>query len=196
MACIGTRNVNSPVVAKRLYDIGRKIVSDGKILVTGNAPGADQIFAEGGNDVDPRRVVLMLPWAHFEFGAIEPENQIFVPSPAEIERAGCLYDEIRGNTLFSRLTTGTQKLMARNVKIIAMADEVIAMPRRGSEGLPEGGTWFGMQLAHYNGIPLRDLSLEQIDPETKWDICPGCHRHQQDPAPDCTKLFHELKAYA
>ncbi len=160
VACIGSRDLDDyqTTVCEKL---GGYIVQCGHTLHSGNAPGADQAFARGGNAVDPAAVHLHLPWSNFERQATHPDN--VVHSLDDLDEAHLkLYTYIakRHHPAFRRLSQGAVKLMVRNSSILLPppaylpVGRCLAIPSDKKGG---GGTGQGMRIAVYEGIPLVDL---------------------------------------
>lgn len=57
---------------------GAELVKAGHTIVSGNAPGADQAFARGGNSIDVTKVEVCLPWDGFEAHAVRIGNVVRV----------------------------------------------------------------------------------------------------------------------
>lgn len=150
VACIGTREPTEAAL-ELCESIGRYIAVSGGVVRTGNAAGCDQAFARGANSVDPRLVVLVLPWATYERTAVVPGNQVVVCG-----------DDVAYRELVTRLhpaphhlTRGAWALHTRNVGIVAPCALTIAYPHRASR---PGGTGLGMAVAGHFQIPLLDLT--------------------------------------
>ena len=110
IACIGSRET-PPHILQWMEETGAAIVRLGFTIVSGNAPGADQAWARGGNSVDPDRVELCLPWESFEALAVHSKNT----TRALHDRAHKRYFDIAeaNHPARSRLTPGGQRLHAR-----------------------------------------------------------------------------------
>lgn len=161
-ACIGTRDLTSAqaVLCKTL---GAWLVRHGWTIRSGNATGADQAFAAGGNSVDPTAVVVCLPWWRYNVEAIVDGNVISQgPAEWDFEQAS------HHHPAWDRLTRGPRALMARNYQIIHGCREskepagVVLAFRRPDH---RGGTENAIGVARVAGIPVLDvsqLSLETI----------------------------------
>ena len=57
IACIGSR-ATPPLVLDWMRQAGALLVRAGHRIISGNAPGADQAWAAGGNTADPTQVTL------------------------------------------------------------------------------------------------------------------------------------------
>lgn len=169
IVCIGSRQVDQGD-ASYLQSIGRRTVSNGDLLVSGNAPGSDQAYALGGNMVDAGLVELCLPWATFEKKWIveNPDythsdwrsremvsgNRIRLASEAHYNHLKLANAAHPG---FSHLSQGAQKLLVRNAMMLLddaeiLSDLVIAWPDRTSHGW--GGTGHTMQVAWALQVPV------------------------------------------
>lgn len=182
IACIGSRTLN-PEQLEICRKLGTWFAQQGHEIHTGNADGADQAFAAGANQIDPRLVHLWLPWPGFNPDAIVPGNQVQalteLPSPVQ---TWILEVAEKHHPVWNRITQGAQKLHARNVLIVRgqvpalqegkrpHVDLVVAWPSSAPGG---GGTGQGMRIAQSEGIRLIDLSrcsttdLRQLCEETR-----------------------------
>ena len=153
IAGIGSRALNGARldICRRL---GAFIATCGGEIHSGNAGGADQAFARGGNSVDPRLVHLHLPWPNFEARAIHPDNVIHLPQ----EQSGYAETAAKYHPAWKHLTQGGRKLHTRNVSIVCwptMKDMVLAFPSNKKGG---GGTGQGMRVAEGFDVPVIDLN--------------------------------------
>ena len=148
VAVIGSRDL-PPEHLQTCRWIGRRLVERGHAIVSGNAPGADQAYAAGANEVRPDAVTLCLPWLTFERHAIHPANRIVVArlGTDESRRAEAACPRWRSKTNPQRL------LLTRDVMIVDRADNVIAYPWG-----PGNGTRFTMGLAMDALKQMTDLS--------------------------------------
>lgn len=156
VACIGSRDITDAPTRRFIYDLGRMIVHSNNIIHTGNAFGADELFASGGNSINPASVVLHLPWKTYNCHLIRPDNRIIDRSPDE-------YIEIarENHPVFNKLSYGAQKLMVRNVSIIKNADLCLAyLNHKKKNG---GGTGMGVRLCSVFDIPWVDISKVRPD---------------------------------
>jgi len=67
VACIGGK-VLYPSEKETCFNIGRVLVEHGYAIKSGNADGADSMYAAGANFVNPAMVYLCLPWPSYERG--------------------------------------------------------------------------------------------------------------------------------
>lgn len=154
IACIGSRSLGHDQLAQ-CEALGKLVVERGHELHTGNAPGADQAFARGGNAVDPTKVFLHLPWKGFESAAVVRGNVLEVVPGAE-EDPG-LYDEAAFyHPSRERLSPGAFRLMARNIRIVERALLCLAWPDWKKPG--GGGTGQGMRYCARFEIRLISLA--------------------------------------
>lgn len=165
IACIGSRELTE-VQLNICQSLGVWIVRRGHELHSGNAPGADQAYARGGNEVNPALVNLHLPWFKFERHAIHPMNVVWnVDDEHDVPAEKLVMFESlarKHHPAWHRLSQGARKLMVRNSSIIKPPPEfdhvdlVLAWPSDKPGG---GGTGQGMRIAQDLGIPLVDLRL-------------------------------------
>jgi hypothetical protein len=161
IACIGSRETPADIL-RWMTLAGAKLVTAGHTIVSGNAPGADQAWAKGGNIINPTKVELCLPWDNFEEHAIADGNVVRplrivnaegYPA-AEMELAAQLHPR------FGDLTNGAQYLLARNVMIVRDAKYVVGYLSHGKKG--GGGTGFAFKIARHFGIKAYDVSKPGI----------------------------------
>lgn len=148
IACIGSRE--APVaVLKWMETTGATLVRAGYAIISGNAPGADQAWARGGNSMDPTRVELCLPWDSFESSAIHGRNVVRVLDPATAPYT--YVDLVRAtHSAFARLSDGALRLHARNAMIVEGAHLVLGALNAGKPG--GGGTGSAFRIAQRQGI--------------------------------------------
>lgn len=138
IACVGSRET-PPDVLDWMADMGAMIVERGFVLVSGNAPGADQAWARGGNSIDPSRVELCLPWEGFEGHAVHPRNVVRIIQSSDQR----YYDDVKGtHPSFGRLSAAALKLHARNAMIVDGAFMTLAYLNHAKPGYGgTGGAW-------------------------------------------------------
>ncbi len=161
IACVGSRETPADVLAW-MERFGAEIVHRGGHILTGNAPGADQAWARGGNSVDPTKVHLRLPWVDFERQAIHPDNDVTVLEHLGIDAwRHCAALASAQHKRWLQLSQGAQKLVARNVLIIEPATLAIGYLNAGKVG--GGGTGGAMRIAGLVGVPfVRVNTLEGV----------------------------------
>jgi hypothetical protein len=154
VACIGTREVE-PDKVRLLIDIGNYLARKGYTISSGNATGADYLYAQGANQVNPKLVELHLPWGGYNREHIKPGNKIFIDGDKKEYRA--LASQLHPK--WESLTRGPMALHARNVGIITGCCLVIALSNPKKIG--GGGTGMGIRIAQKLGIKVLDLSKEE-----------------------------------
>lgn len=160
LACIGSRSL-SPEQIDVCEKLGTWIVQSGHHLQSGNAVGADQSFARGGNSVDPSSVHLHLPWSQYEKRAVVEGNQ--VRSVDDLDSSTLRFHTeyaAKSHPVWDRLSDPVRKLMIRNVMILKhcdchSVDLVLAWPSSKKGG---GGTGHSMRVGKALGIEVIDLS--------------------------------------
>lgn len=165
IACIGSRDLN-PEALGICRTLGQWIVKCGHHIYTGNALGADQAFAAGGNTADPRLVHLMLPWDSYERDKIVSGNQVLSADKLG-SQSRAYYEGLarKYHPRYDSLSQGSQKLHLRNGMILIPdhpVDLVLAWPR---DGANQGGTGQGLRLAQGEGIAwhlLNKMSREEL----------------------------------
>lgn len=185
IACIGSRELAGEWL-NVCEKLGAWIVRVGHELHSGNAQGADQAFARGGNKVDPTKVHLHLPWLSYERDAIVLGNHVDVLASMDDKEQQTYKNYAKAHhPAWFRLSNGGMLLHARNGRILfpngypgKPVDLVLAWPSRKLGG---GGTGHGMRVAQAEGIPLVNLNELRIDTE------PGA------PQPDLHALCEQIK---
>jgi hypothetical protein len=124
---------------------GAKLVRHGYTLVSGNAPGADQAWARGGNASDPTRVELCLPWESFEATAIHGRNVVRVLGSDIVDQQKYVLRVQETHPTFARLTAGALRLHARNAMIVEGAHLVLGALNPAKPG--GGGTGSAFRIA-------------------------------------------------
>lgn len=142
VACIGSRETPF-IVLDWMKEFGAKLVRAGYEIRSGNAPGADQAWARGGNSADPRRVTLCLPWEDFEKEAIVPGNVVRVLKLAESDHY--VRDVRDTHPNFGALSSGSVRLHARNAMIVDGAHLVLGALNPTKSG--GGGTGSAFRIA-------------------------------------------------
>lgn len=154
VACVGARST-PPDILTMMEDIGEYIVSQPKcVLASGNATGADQAFARGGNKVDSMRVWLYLPWQTYESQAVVWGNRTITDW-----EPGTRIIAARNHPNWERLSFGVKRLMIRNAGLLMGSSLVIGYLDHSKPG--GGGTGHGWRIAEDLGIERIDLSKNQ-----------------------------------
>ena len=159
IACIGSRQTPPDILTCR-ERVGAQIVGAGHIIVTGNASGADQAWARGGNSVDPTRVELCLPWQGFEHQAIVQGNVVRVFTDGADQQYRALAAAVHPR--WTSLSTGSKKLHSRNVMIVIDTARVFYYLWKRSSS----GTRFGVDVAIHRYIPTVNVG----DPDVRASI--------------------------
>lgn len=149
IACVGSRET-SPAVLKWMEATGAALVRAGYTLVSGNAPGADQAWARGGNSQDPTRVELCLPWESFESSAVHGRNVVRVFGIDAVDSQRYVLRVQETHPSFARLTDAALRLHARNAMIVEGAHLVLGALNPGK--LSGGGTRSSFRIAQRHGI--------------------------------------------
>lgn len=147
IACIGSRETPH-VVLKWMEATGAKLVRSGYTIVSGNAPGADQAWARGGNSMDPTRVELCLPWESFESSAVHGRNVVQTFNSTDGDRYVRLVAATHPN--FGRLTDAALRLHARNAMIVEGAHLVLGALN--PDKISGGGTRSAFRIAQRHRI--------------------------------------------
>ncbi len=171
IACIGSRSLKTSEILE-CEEIGRAIAERGWELHTGNAQGADQAFARGANEVNPKLVHLHLPWFKYERDAIVSGNVVRTVEDLEAHELD-FYTQLaeKYHPAWERLSQGVRKLMIRNGMIILpcgchSVDVTIALPSSKPGG---GGTGQGMRMTEGDrDAKLIDLTKTDPDLVQRW----------------------------
>jgi hypothetical protein len=147
VACIGSRILDIEE-QKLCFRIGQ-FLSQGYIIKTGNAKGADQAYARGVNSIDPSKVRLYLPWKDYNIGNVVEGNVIACLKP-KIKWYSVVKDL---HLTYDTLSYGAKTLHARNVGIVEDVDFVVAFPNKTNGG----GTVMGIRIALKNNITVYNL---------------------------------------
>lgn len=160
IACIGSRNITD-AQKEICFEIGRYIVRNGWCISSGNADGADCYYAKGGNSVNPKNVIIYLPWATYNKEYLVEGNRVLSQPKEE------WYDltaPFHGG--WSYLKRGVKSLMARNYGIIYRADKLLAFLNHNKPGF--GGTGQAWRIAEGLNIPRLDLNNKTIGEIINW----------------------------
>ena len=156
IACVGSRET-PPDVLQVMERLGGAIVRARLVLVSGNAPKADQAWARGANAVNAHRVELCLPWAEFEAQSQRMENTIRVlsaPVTARHQRYVQIAQTVHGRG-WGALSPGTQRLFARNAMIVEGA--IAAVGWSNPDKVSGGGTGMAFRVARFLKVPVFDM---------------------------------------
>lgn len=162
-AGIGSR-ATPPAVLELMTRAASWLSTEGWVLRTGMATGADQAFYGGASTRGA--LELYLPWPTFEADAHAPNcgSEQFVlgqPTAAAYELAA------RFHPAWSRLTRAVRALHARNAHQVLGADLqsparfVLCWTPDGSldgRGQRVGGTGQALRIAHHHDIPIFNLA--------------------------------------
>jgi hypothetical protein len=165
VACIGSREI-SPAEEKKMMTLGNFLVSEGWTIVSGNALGSDQAYARGGNQVDPSKVELCLPWPRYERPALVAGNHTRVVGAHDEDMHWAL--AAAAHPAWEHLKDPVRKLMVRNAMIIRRIDGdtfsnvefVIARLNHNKWGW--GGTGHGVRIAKALRIAVYDISRPDV----------------------------------
>ena len=150
IAVIGSRDIPDNV-RELMVTVGTNLVGDGHWLTSGNADGSDAAWAEGGNSVDPTKVIIYLPWATYNSDYLVEGNRVLkAPKPEWFDKAAQFHPN------WHNLKQGARRLMARNYGIVHKADAVLAYLNHNKQG--GGGTGHGWRIAEHLKIPRFDVA--------------------------------------
>lgn len=149
IACVGSRET-SPAVLRWMEKTGAALVRSGYTIVSGNAPGADQAWARGGNSMDPECVELCLPWESFESSAVHGRNVVRVLGIDQVAYQRHVLRVQETHPSFARLSPGALRLHARNAMIVEDVHLVLGSLNSGKPG--GGGTGSAFRIAQRQGI--------------------------------------------
>jgi hypothetical protein len=152
VAGIGSREI-SQKEQELLFKLGAYIAKRNWTLSSGNANGSDEWFARGANTINPKRVMLYLPWDTYNKELIHSENRC----SSDVCSAWVPVAE-KCHPNWAALKSSVRSLMIRNVGIVSRANIVLALPSRKT-----GGTRHGMSAAKEFGVPVVDLLEGELD---------------------------------
>lgn len=156
IACIGSRETPLDVLAW-MEETGAALIHAGYGIISGNAPGADQAWARGGNGVDPRKVTLRLPWMGFEPIAVHPQNCVLSVSDLSADvLKRCQEIAKTQHKRWSILGLAAQRLLARNVLIVEPATLVVGYVDPSKAG--GGGTGHAFRVAKFLKTPVLNIA--------------------------------------
>jgi hypothetical protein len=163
-AGIGSRETPPPMLAQ-MTRIAATLASQGWVLRTGMAPGADQAFYRGAIEHGP--IELYLPWPSFEADARRPAtttgSEFVLGRPARTAYAMAE----RFHPAWSQLSKGARHLHARNCHQVLGPDLntparfVVCWTPDGSldgRGRRVGGTGQALRIANHHRIPVFNLA--------------------------------------
>lgn len=156
IACIGSRET-PPEAIQWMESTGAALVRAGFGIISGNAPGADQAWARGGNSVDPEMVTLCLPWATFEGHAVHPKNVVQLIDYAA-RRCESIVKMVHPRT--ESLSPGSFRLHGRNVMIVEPSTLVVGYLNPQKRG--GGGTGTAFKIAKLFKIPTMNVAHETV----------------------------------
>jgi len=153
IACIGSRRIEKASDRYLLEHMGAKYAEDGYTITSGNADGADDLFAAGASDVAPERVEIYLPWDSYNRRRLVHGNQIWTADQATQEHWRLAQD---AHHRWDWLKDSVRRLMVRNAMLIRRFDKpvdlVVAFPDMTKPGL--GGTGHACRCALMLRIPI------------------------------------------
>jgi len=145
-AGIGSRETPQEIL-KTMFDISSVLTTNGYILRSGSAPGADQSFEKG---VLNNNKQIFLPWKNFE----NNKSTYYTISEEAYELAKKYHPR------FTYLSQGAKKLIARNGYIILgynLKEPVEFVVCWTPNGKITGGTGQGLRIANDLEIPIYNL---------------------------------------
>ena len=152
VAGIGSREIDQSE-QQLLFKLGEYICKRNWLLSSGNALGSDDWFGRGVNSVNPRNLVLYLPWATYNEELLHPDN--WVTSEVKPE---WLEEAKKHHGRWEALKQGGQKMMGRNIGIGSRANVCLAVLNHSKLGY--GGTGNCFRYCQSRGIPVLDISKQ------------------------------------
>lgn len=151
-AGIGSRETPTEIL-EMMQKLALKLKSDGYILRSGGAGGADSAFAKELNDEDKQ---IFLPW--YRFNGLNSEFTSASPRAFEIAKSY--------HPAWERCSAGVKKLHARNVYQVLGPDiepksysKFVVCWTRNAERV--GGTATAIKIAEDVGIPVYNLANKE-----------------------------------
>lgn len=161
VGCVGSRDIGSSDF-DFCTNLAKEIVKAGFSISSGNAQGADQAFAGGGNSIDPSKVSLFLPKQGYNITAIHARNNVINTLEKE-------WFEIaeRNHPVFNNLSYYVRCLLARNVGIVINSKCVVGFVNNKKSG--GGGTGHTFRVASHLGVPTLKLNdCESVEKALEW----------------------------
>lgn len=163
IAFIGTREPElRPAEWVKLYcDAVAAAVQHGHMVVTGGAPGCDQLAANRALTLGGQ-VMLILPFYNYEREWVSTVKSAFlkqlliVADPEHHRDWEASVD--RYHPAAGSLSRGARMMHSRNFGIVSNSDATVALPSSKPGG---GGTGQGIRICRALGIKLFDLSQEE-----------------------------------
>jgi len=152
IAGIGSREIDESE-QQLLFKLGAYIAERNWMLSSGNALGSDEWFGRGVNSVNPRNLVLYLPWSTYNEELLNPDNWV----TSEV-RPEWLEEAKKHHGRWEALKQGGQKMMGRNIGIAYKANVCLAVLNHSKASL--GGTGQAWRYCGSLGIPKLDLSKQ------------------------------------
>lgn len=149
IACIGSRETPQ-LVLDWMSETATALVAAGCEIRSGNAPGADQAWAHGANEVDPTRVTLCLPWESFEATKMHAQNKRIIISSTSTKHQRFFEAVKETHPHFGKLSAAALLLYARNAMIVEDVHCVLGSLNPGKPG--GGGTGGAFRMAQRNRI--------------------------------------------
>lgn len=140
-------------VCEMMASVGRQLDSEGWMVRSGHAQGADQAFACCHR---PPMREIYLPWQGFNNGG--GEGFFISPQTDALEAVARI-----AHPAWDRLSQGSRKLMMRNVSIILgpdLNDPVKFVAYWAAQRIPQGGTGNAVRLASLYGIPSFNIAFD------------------------------------
>lgn len=164
-AGIGSRKTPTEILAL-MEAIATRLCSEGYILRSGGAAGADAAFAAGAAKKE-----VYLPW-HLYNDLVPGEDGVCMtrPSPAAVNFAASFHPA------WDRCSHGARLLHARNCHIVLgpdLTDPVKFIVAWTPQGKGGGGTGQALRIAARMKIPVFDLALPQVLTRLKEFACPS-----------------------
>jgi len=164
-AGVGSRST-PPLIQDVMTAIAGVLASEGWILRSGGADGADKAFEKGVTD--RRLKEIYIPWMGFNNRVFHSHSDILLDNPETYEIAKSVHPA------WHRMKNGSRKLHARNVHQILGKD--LNTPSKfvicwTLGGLLKGGTRTAIVLAQQHEIPVYNLGKSDpsdMVPVKKW----------------------------
>jgi len=153
IAGIGSRET-PPEIKTEMVKIGQWCKEHKVWVRSGHAPGADQAFEKGAQEL----CIAYLPWADFEK---KFTSSAHFKVPDQWDRVLAHAKEF--HPAWDKLSTGAKKLMARNsaqvlgLTLLSPVDMVVCWTK---DGKATGGTGQALRIAEKAGIPIINMYFE------------------------------------
>lgn len=160
---VGSRETPEYILST-MERLGAKLATNGWVLRSGGAPGADWAFQRGCDAVGGRKQIFV-PWPGFQDMNHDPDNGlIIVQDYKAIQKAEEIVSTI--HPAWDRLKRGAKTLHTRNAfqvlgEKLDTPSKMLVCYSKASGNSVSGGTRTAWELAKREGVPLVNLFVPE-----------------------------------